>query len=252
MQVTVIGCAGSFPGPNSPASCYLVEHEGASIVLDLGNGALGSLQRHIAPASIDAVLLTHLHVDHCIDMTSFYVYRNYHPEGELPSIPVFGPEGTAEQLARAYGMVDDTEMRSRFDFASLGDGAGGPAKFEIGPFTVTTTPTVHPVESYAIRVDAGGRSVVYSGDTAPTRALVDLAQGADIALFEASYLDGAPEDAVHLSARQAGEHAAAAEVAHLVLTHLVAWNDPALSAEQGSAGFGREVTIATPGLTLSI
>ena len=262
MRVTVIGCAGSFPGPDSPASCYLIEHDDAAIVLDLGNGSLGALQRHIDPPRIDAVLLTHLHVDHCIDLTSFYVFRNYHPGGALPPIPVFGPAGTAQRMAAAYGLEDDPGMTDVFDFAPIGDGHGGPVQFEIGPFRVTTTPVVHPVEAYAIRVDAGGHAVVYSGDTAPTPALIDLAHGADIALFEASYLDSryahssyadaVHDDGVHLTARQAGEHAAAAGVGELVLTHLVAWNDRAAAAREGSAGFGRDVILATSGLTLSI
>lgn len=265
MRVTVVGCAGSFPGPDSPASCYLVEHDGTAIVLDLGNGSLGALQRHIELSRIDAVLLTHLHVDHCIDLTSFYVFRNYHPGGVLPPIPVFGPAGTAQRLAAAYGLEDDPGMTDVFDFAPISDGRGGPAQFDIGPLRITTTPVVHPVEAYAVRVDAAGNSVVYSGDTAPTPALIDLAHGADIALFEASYLDSRyadsgytgeargedHDDGVHLTARQAGEHAAAAGVDELVLTHLVAWNDPAASAREGSAGFGRDVILATTGLTLT-
>jgi len=274
MRVTVVGCAGSFPGPDSPASCYLIEHDDTAIVLDLGNGSLGALQRHIELSRIDAVLLTHLHVDHCIDLTSFYVFRRYHPEGGLPPIPVFGPAGTAQRMAAAYGLEDDPGMTDAFDFSPISDGNGGPAQFEIGPLRITTTPVVHPVEAYAIRVDAAGNSVVYSGDTAPTPMLIDLAHGADLALFEASYLDSRYADSgytgevhcevhgddhgddhgdgVHLTARQAGEHAAAAGVEELVLTHLVAWNDRAASAREGSAGFGREVTLATSGLTLTL
>lgn len=252
MQVTVIGCAGSFPGPDSPASCYLIEHEETAIVVDLGNGSLGALQRHIDPACIDAVLLSHLHVDHCIDLTSFYVFRRYHPTGILPAVPVFGPTGTAQRMAAAYGLDADPGMGGIFDFRAIGDGQGGPAQFEIGPFVITTTPVVHPVEAYAIRIDAAGHALVYSGDTAPTPALTDLARGADVALFEASYLDGMGNDGVHLTARQAGEHAAAAGVDHLVLTHLVAWHDRESSARQGSAGFGRDVTLATSGLTLTV
>lgn len=252
MRITVVGCAGSFPGPSSPASCYLVEHEGAAIVLDMGNGSLGSLQRFIDLSAIDAVLLSHLHVDHCIDLTSYYVYRRYHPTGVMPRIPVLGPSGTADRMAAAYGLPMAPGMREVFDFLPIAGGQGESAPFESGPFVITTAPMVHPVEAYAIRVDAGGRSLVYSGDTAPTSALIDLARGVDVALFEASYLDGARDDGVHLTARQAGEHAASAGVRHLVLTHLVAWNDRAASAVQGAEGFGDEVTLATPGLILAL
>ena len=67
MRLTVIGCSGSFPGPDSPASCYLVEHDGFRLLLDLGNGSLGVLQRYIALDEIDGIALTHLHADHCLD-----------------------------------------------------------------------------------------------------------------------------------------------------------------------------------------
>jgi ribonuclease BN (tRNA processing enzyme) len=72
MRLTIVGCSGSLAGPTSPASCYLVqtEHEGRTwnLVLDLGNGALGALQRHVDPEAIDAVVLSHLHADHCLDL----------------------------------------------------------------------------------------------------------------------------------------------------------------------------------------
>ena len=103
MKLTVIGCSGSYPGPESPASCYLLEadHDGRTwrIVLDLGNGALGALHRYADPLTIDAVLLSHLHADHCIDLTSYYVLRKYHPGGALPRIPVWGPQGVARRMA---------------------------------------------------------------------------------------------------------------------------------------------------------
>ena len=79
MRLTVVGCSGSYPGPDSPASCYLVEvdadREGGRpwrLLLDLGNGALGALHRYIDPLAVDAILLSHLHADHCIDITSYY------------------------------------------------------------------------------------------------------------------------------------------------------------------------------------
>jgi ribonuclease BN (tRNA processing enzyme) len=72
MRLTIVGCSGSFPGPDSPASCYLVEaeHDGATfrLVLDLGSGALGHLQRYTDLESVDAVVLSHLHADHCLDI----------------------------------------------------------------------------------------------------------------------------------------------------------------------------------------
>jgi ribonuclease BN (tRNA processing enzyme) len=89
MRLTVIGCAGSFPRADSPASCYLVEHDGFRLLLDMGNGSLGALQRHVAPTDVDAVLVSHLHTDHCVDLCSLDVYLRYHPDGRRPSVPVW-------------------------------------------------------------------------------------------------------------------------------------------------------------------
>src|SRR5699024_10546946 len=105
MRLTVVGCSGSYPGPGSPASCYLVEAEHDDrtwrILLDLGSGALGALHNHIDPLSVDAVFLSHLHADHCMDLCGYYVMRKYHPNGPQPRIPVWGPPGTAARMARA-------------------------------------------------------------------------------------------------------------------------------------------------------
>jgi ribonuclease BN (tRNA processing enzyme) len=243
--VTVIGCSGSFPGPDSPASCYLVEADGFSLLLDLGSGALGALQRHRSLYEIDAICLTHLHADHCLDLCGYWVARRYCPDGPPPRIPVFGPEGTAERIARAYDDIDpDAGMREIFDFETL---RRGPCK--LGPFTVTTARMSHPVDAYGFRIECGGRVVAYSGDTGPCAALVELARDADLFLCEASFLDrpNLPAD-LHLTAREAGEHAARAGARKLVLTHLVPWNDDEQSlAEAKATPFAGEIELARQG-----
>lgn len=246
MRVTVVGCSGSFPGADSPASCYLIEHEGTAIVLDLGNGSLGPLQRFIALDRIDAVFLSHLHADHCLDLCGYYVYRRYHPQGALPRLAVYGPEGTPERLARAYDLPPDPGMTREFDFRAYGEPA------HIGPLSITTSRVRHPIEAYALRVETADHAVVYSGDTGPTAALVDIARGADLALFEASFLDGGEQPDVHMTARQAGEQATEAEVGHLVLTHLVPWNDVALTVGQARESFAGQVSLARSGLVIDL
>ncbi len=247
MRVTIVGCAGSFPSAESAASCYLVEAGGVRIVLDLGSGALGPLQRHTRLGDVAAVLLSHLHADHCLDLTGLYVARRFDPSGPQPAIPVYGPEGTAARMARAYDIPETPGMTREFDFRTWP--AGGAV--EIGPFTVTTALMAHPVPCFAMRVEAGGRSLVYSGDTGPTPALVDLARDADVALFEASFVDGVNPPALHLTAREAAEHARAAGVGRLVLTHLVAWNERETTLEQAS-GFGGAVSLAEPGMVIEV
>ncbi|MGI9196151.1 MAG: MBL fold metallo-hydrolase [Candidatus Nanopelagicales bacterium] len=247
MRLTVVGCSGSYPGPESPASCYLVEHDGFRVVLDLGNGSLGVLQRYADLESIDAVVLSHLHADHCLDLCSLYVHKRYQPGGPGRRIPVFGPAGTPQRLARAYDLPEEPGMHGEFDFVEISPGTTG-----LGPFTVTAARVNHPVEAYGFRVTAGHRTIAYSGDTAECEALLELVRDADVALIEASCVDGREVPNVHLSARQAGQVAARAGVRHLVATHLVPWNDRAVTLEQARTAFDGELTLAATGLTIDL
>jgi ribonuclease BN (tRNA processing enzyme) len=228
LQLTIVGCSGSYPGPDSPASCYLVEAVGSDgeggdrtwrILLDLGNGALGALQRYADPLSIDAVLLSHLHADHCIDMTSYYVLRKYHPSGQQPPIPVWGPKGTARRLARAYDLPRKPGMQEEFEFHRLGK------PFTVGPFRISAAEVDHPVPAYAFRIEVAGTVLAYTGDTGPTGSLLDVAARADLLLAEASFResDDNPES-LHLTGFQAGELAAKAGAKRLVLTHIPPWH----------------------------
>jgi ribonuclease BN (tRNA processing enzyme) len=249
VRLTIIGCSGSFPGPDSSASCYLLEADGFRLLLDLGNGALGALQRQASLDSIDAVCLSHLHADHCLDLCSYTVARIYHPGGSCPRIPVYGPAGTAQRMAQAYGPGEHPEMAAAFDFVTLVPGTG-----EIGPFQVTVDHVSHPVETFGFRLAQAGRSLAYSADTGESAALVRLAQGADLLLCEASFLarPGLPVD-LHLTASQAAEHAARAGVGQLVLTHLVPWNDPAQTlAEASESVFDGPISLAAPGLSVEL
>jgi ribonuclease BN (tRNA processing enzyme) len=221
MRLTVVGCSGSAPGPTSPASCYLVEHEGFSMLLDLGNGAFGSLLALADPAAVDAVYLSHLHADHCLDVAPFIVWHRYSGRPGGKPLPLYAPVGADRRLRMAYD-VDDGPIEDVFDVLAIGAGS-----FELGPFAVTTARTAHPIECYAIRLEAGGRSLVYTADTGPSPDVVELARGADVLLAEAAHPErpGLPEG-LHLTGREAGEHAAAAGVARLLLTHVPAWVDP--------------------------
>ena len=246
MRVTVVGCAGSFPGPDSPASCYLLEAEGFRLVLDLGNGALGVLQRFAGLFSIDAICLSHLHADHCVDLGAYWVARQYTSDGPRPPIPVHGPLGTAERVA-GFGGEGTAAVQARFAFRDLqrrhdrdravpghrrsreppgGDvrlpgGARGLAAGLLGR---------HGGVRRAGPAGRGGRSAAVRG-VVPRRA--------------ATYRPN-----LHLTARQAAEHAARAGVGQLVLTHLVPWNDRDRTLAEASQAYRGPLSLATSGLVL--
>lgn len=254
MKLTIVGSSGSFGAPGNACSCYLLEHDGFRLVLDFGNGALAELQRYGSVYDIDAVVLSHLHADHCVDMCGYYVALKYAPEGgDRPAglIPVWGPAGTRQRIADAYD-TEPGDCDTVFDFRGLLDGAPAGATtntLRMGPFTVTATRVDHPVEAYALRVEAGGSCVVYSGDTGPCEALDRLAEGCDLLLAEASFQE--PRDdgvlGVHLNGRQAGESAAAARAGRLVLTHIPPWTDADLNLAAAKAAYQGDVEVARPG-----
>ncbi|AXK34333.1 MBL fold metallo-hydrolase [Streptomyces armeniacus] len=248
MKLTVVGCSGSFPSADSACSSYLVEADGFRLLLDMGNGALGELQRHCGLYDLDAIALSHLHADHCIDMCGYFVARYYrHEGGRCDAIPVYGPDGTEKRLTTAYDDTpSDKSMSEVFDFRSLTPGGA----FELGPFAIRTEQVTHPVEAYGFRIEhrATGRTVTYSGDTGPCAELGTLARGADLFLCEASFTDGKEDiPELHLNGRQAGECADRAGAGRLVLTHIPPWTDPQVNLRDAKAAFNGPVELARPG-----
>ena len=250
MRITVVGCSGSYPGPDSPASCYLLEAEyddGSGprtwrVVLELGNGALGVLHKYVDPLAVDAVLISHLHADHCLDMSGYYVMRKYHPAGPAPRIPVWGPADTPGRLARGYDLPEDPGMKEEFDFRIWS------TRVQVGPFSVEAIPVFHPVDAYGLRIHADGATLAYTGDTAPCDNLELVAANSDLLLAEASFReqdDNPP--GVHLTGADCGRLAARAGVPRLVLTHVPPWHDRAGMLAEASAVYDGPLELAATG-----
>jgi len=251
-------------GPESASSCYLVQADGPdgeggtrtwSIVLDLGSGAFGALLRHLDPAHLDAVVLSHLHADHVVDMTGLEVYRRYHPAGALGPVRVLGPRGTAERIG-ALTMEDDlSALDASFSFTEHVPGR----TVEIGPLRVEPFVVDHPVPAYGVRVTGpsqdGARDVVltYSGDTDACDGLVDAARDADLFLCEAAFQeDRDTVRGIHLTGRRAGEAATRAAARLLVLTHLPPWTDAEVVRAEAAEAYGGPIELATPAATWTL
>ena len=247
MRLTIVGFSGSLAGPGSPASCYLIqaEHGGRSwnLILDLGSGALGALQRHLDLKDIDAVVLSHLHADHCLDLCGLYVAQKYSPTvAARTRIPVYGPRGTGERMARAYDMTPPDSMNHEFDFRELVDRQA----VRIGPFTFTPHLVRHPAEAYGIRVEADGKVLAYTGDTDTCDGLNILFHDATLALADSAFIDGRDQaQGIHLSGSRAAQAGVdAGGVSRLMLTHMPPWNDPAVCRAQADAVWPGEVELA--------
>ena len=260
MRLTVVGCSGSVPGPDSPASCYLLSAEDAAgrtwhLVLDLGSGAFGPLQRWVEPTAVDAVLLSHLHADHCLDTTALYVALKYGPaRAAARRVPLWAPAGAGERLARAYDLPAEPGMSGQLAVGAWADRE----PVAVGPFAVVPHRVEHPVEAYGLRItgpgeDGGERVVAYTGDTDACPALADLGRDADLLLSEASLLEewGEPRG-VHLTGRRAGEAAAAAGAQRLVLTHLPPWTPPATVLAEAREAYDGPVELAVAGGVLVV
>jgi ribonuclease BN (tRNA processing enzyme) len=248
VQLTVLGCAGTFPGPDSPCSGYLVQHDGYCLVVDLGAGALGNLQRHIDVRDVDAVYVSHLHADHCIDLVAYFYARRYHPSGMLPALPVYGPPGMGDRISAAFEQPHVDGLDEVYDFRERGAGT-----LQLGPFTLTAAVVEHPVECHGLRIEAGGRVLAYSGDTARCDALVELARDADVLLCEASWPSlPEPPPGIHLTGREAGEHATKAGAKRLLLTHLMPFYDPQAMLAEAKETYGGVLELVQAGSSYTV
>lgn len=244
MRLTVLGCSGTYPGPDSPCSSYLLEEGGFQLLVDAGNGSLGPLQRFAGLLAPDAALISHLHGDHYLDLQPYLYARYYHPDGAPPALPIYAPPAMPAQLKAGYGEATSSAelVDEVYDIHPTSAG-----RLEIGPFTITLARTAHPVECYGTRLEAGGRTLAYSADTGPTEALVELARDADVLLCEAAFGTGTGLPDLHLSGREAGEHAARAGAGRLLLTHLVPHGDRAGTREHAAAAYAGPVELVGTG-----
>ncbi|NKQ54826.1 MBL fold metallo-hydrolase [Amycolatopsis sp. K13G38] len=239
MRLTILGCSGSVPGPGKAASGYVLEAEGFLLGVDFGNGTFAELQTRHDPFDLGALLLTHLHPDHCADFGALTVLRRYHPEPpydpRAKRLPVYAPDNAPGRLASLYAPNDvelaETDLSDVFEFSEL---AGHPVR--VGPFEVTAVPVEHPTAAFGLRISHGGRTFAYTGDTGPCDTLDELVAGVDVLLSEASWTDAPERPAgVHLSGKQAGELARRAGVGRLLITHVAPWSDAgAILAEAGA------------------
>ncbi len=242
MQLTVLGCAGSYGSPVGGAcSGYLVRAGGALVWVDCGNGTFAHLQQHARVEDIDAVVITHEHPDHCVDIYGLHVLLRYGLE--RTGFPVYAPEGAEARLGTLV-----TDWGDAFDWNVIGDGDAT----RIGDLDLRFSRTDHPPPTYAVELGGDGKRLVYTADTGPGWSPDAFGAGADLVLSEATYQEFDKPVSWHLSAHEAGLAARAAGADRLVLTHLWPKLDPVVSAFEGSEAFGGPVTLATPHLVMEV
>jgi ribonuclease BN (tRNA processing enzyme) len=242
MELDVLGTGGGWARAKGAACGYLLRHDGFNLWLDAGTGTMANVQEFVALEDVHAVAVSHRHLDHFLDLYPFFLSLWWGTD--RPSIPLFAPPGMFE-----HALQLESDLANAFALSEIEPGEG----FEAGPFDVATAPMRHPVPTLGMRVQAGGQVLAYSADTGPTDDLVGLAKGADLLLAEATWLER-PEgrDPVHLTAAEAGEHAARSDVARLVITHIWPTLDRQAMAERAAAHFDGPIAFAKEGMKVEL
>jgi ribonuclease BN (tRNA processing enzyme) len=248
MQFEVVGFAGAAPLEGA-CSSYLVSGDDATVLLDCGPGTLERLWRRRLLARLDAIVISHMHADHMLDLLPF--------AGEVVRAMLGGrrialhvPAGAGPDVLDRLDATFAREERqtTRFDAGFDVREYGGDDRLQVGDLVLDFAPTQHPQPCFATRVSGGDAVIVYGADGAPSDAVAELAAGADLLVLEATFADDEATAAAHghMTAAQAGALAARAGASRVLLTHLL----PGAGAELARAAetaFGGPVELAHEG-----
>ncbi len=243
VRLTVLGSNGTYPTPGHPASGYVVASDSTAILLDLGPGTfVAAVAAGVTPA---AVILTHVHPDHCADVFALFASLRF-GDRDRWGLPVLVPAGLAGRVAGFLGADDTHDLYRVFAFDEVGPGD----ERRIGGLRVRFGAAAHPVPALVVAVGDGSSTLVYSGDTGPGGDLPALAAGCDLLLCEATIQGDPGPDRYpyHLAAVEAGRIAAGAGAGRLVVTHVPPNLDPQVSVAEAAAVFEGPVDHAAPGM----
>ena len=241
-EVVVLGASGTYPKPDGAATGFLLRLGDYEVWVDAGSGTFGNLQRHTDYRKLRAVLLSHLHIDHILDLYSLYYALRYGAGSEGPKgMEVYAPSAAEAHLEQLVKHSSPDGFGGYFHFRPI----RADDKIAIEPFVFSFIAAVHPIEALSMRVEAGGRTLVYTADTGWNDELVPFASGADLLIAEASLQEPNPAvKEVHMTAEEAGELAERTGARRLVLTHIVPGLDPEVSVKQAKERFRGEVLLA--------
>ncbi len=243
-DVVVLGCSGTHPGAGRMCSGYLLRADGTQVLVDCGYGATSNLYRFTRLDDLSAIVLSHVHPDHCVDLIGIYYALRFHSGGER-TIDVHAPAGTADVLA---GLLSAESQQEFTNICRFQDIAGGD-RLEVGSLAFDFYSSTHPVPTVSMRASHEGRVVTYSADSAGGSSLVEAARDADLFICEATWPDEADSHppGVHLSPQGAAKVAAEAGARRLVLTHLWPSTDRCEARSRAESFYDGPVWLAEDG-----
>nr|WP_263328402.1 MBL fold metallo-hydrolase [Neobacillus sp. Marseille-Q6967] len=244
MKLTIIGHWGGYPKQNAASSGYLVEHEGFQLLVDCGSGVLSKLQNITQPEDLDAVTLSHYHPDHIADIGVLQHARLI--QGFLgkkpPALPIYSHDFDQAEFAKLT-YKDITKGIAYLPNESL----------QVGPFHIAFLKTNHPVPCFAMRIEAGGKSLVYTADSAFKEEFIPFSQNADLLLCECNFYGSQSGAAAgHMNSLEAGRFAERANVKQLILTHLPHYGTLTELVGEASSEYTGIINLAEEFMSISI
>jgi len=259
LGLTVLGGAAAWPNPEQGCSSYLVDDGQTTLLLDCGPDTMSTLRAETDYHDIDAIILSHWHSDHVLDIVPYRYGLVYGP-GSLPRpIPLYVPPGISRRLDElAAALIDaDDDPRAFWEGVFRIHEYGSSSDINVGSFSIRFVETQHYVPCFAARVTHRDtrRVIVYSADAGVVEPLIDLFRGADIAIVEATLDDHGEtprQDRGHLTPEDAGRLARMASVGTLVVTHLWSERDSATVVARASTQFHGPVIAASAGMRINV
>jgi ribonuclease BN (tRNA processing enzyme) len=263
VRITVLGKSPSWQDIDGACSGYLIEEGETGLLLDCGNGVFSKLRRFIDYVDVDAVVLSHLHADHFLDLVPYAYALTYAPRQQPvpvhrwcgtdnPARPVLhAPTGASDVFRRVCGAWGPEDLIERaFDLHEYDTREA----LEVGPLRLRFAEVPHYLKTHAIEVSANGSGrFVFGADTRPTDDLVDFANGSDLLMIEATL--PRPErqgPRGHLTPEEAGQHGRRAGAHRLVITHFSDELDPEWARSEAERGFGGPVEVAREGAVYDV
>jgi ribonuclease BN (tRNA processing enzyme) len=246
MRLTVLGGAGGFPPAGGACSGYLIERDGFRLLVDPGYAIVPRLLGIVPAGAIDAVVVSHGHPDHVADLNPLLRARLMGDDAaaRLPAYALPNALGPVLALDQITALKGACELRA-FEAGEA---------FTTGPFGIESRSLPHSIPNVGLRISANGTSITYTGDAGPSDDLVELADGTDLLLAEATYIDSVPPGnaGVLNCAIEVGRQAHRARTVRLMLCHLMPGTDAEASIAAASRSFDDWIGVATPGMIVEL
>ena len=253
MRITILGKSPSWQDVGGACTGYLVEGDSTRLLVDCGSGVFARLREVTDHRELDAIVVSHFHADHVLDLVPYAYAMTFSPLGPPPSRPeLIVPAGGTEilhQLAGLWGPAESIQEAFRITEYEPDDVVGA------GEFTIRFQPVPHYVPTFAmdIRASEDGPRFTFGADCAPNEGLVEFARDTDLLFIEATLREPEEDEPrVHLTAIEAGEHARAAGARRVVITHISDELDQELSRRQAEEALGAPVDLAEQGAVYEI